>query len=93
MIDARADADACARARARASSYGEWGKFRNITVPLEVSSFVISFPFHSIPRPDHCVKVLCELETWCAFSNNTRRAGTPLRTANISEYRFMQVPG
>ena len=52
MIDARADADACARARARASSYGEWGKFRNITVPLEISPFVISFPFHSIPFQD-----------------------------------------
>ena len=52
MIDARADADADAGAGACASPYGEWGEFRNITVPPEVSSFVV--PCHSIPRPGHC---------------------------------------
>lgn len=85
---------ACARARA--------------SLPMENgASFEISrchlrylhSPFHCIPFQDLAIarerekRCCADLKHGALLSNNTRRADTPLGTANISEYRFMQVPG
>lgn len=92
MIDARA------RAHALTSSYGEWGEFRIITVPLELSSFAI--PFHLVPRPGHCdreeKRCRVDLKHGAVFLIIHGVPDAPPGTANISENtglcRFPQIP-